>query len=150
MNFPILSFLTFFPLIGVIFILLRRGTEEVVVRSSKNISILVSVINFIVSLFLWSKFDPTNAGFQFIEETQWIKNFVSYKMGIDGISIFLVLLTTFISPLCIFAAINSLKKRIKEFLIAILIMQTFMIGVFCALDLFLFFLFFRYSRTAFR
>ena len=78
MNFPILSFLTFFPLIGVIFILLRRGTEEVVVRSSKNISILVSVINFIVSLFLWSKFDPTNAGFQFIEETQWIKNFIFY------------------------------------------------------------------------
>jgi len=142
MNFPILSFLTFFPLIGVIFILLRRGSDEVIERSSKNISILVSVINFIVSLFLWSKFDPANAGFQFIEETQWIKNFVSYKMGVDGISIFLVLLTTFISPLCIFAAINSLKKRIKEFLIAILIMQTFMIGVFCALDLFLFFLFF--------
>jgi NADH-quinone oxidoreductase subunit M len=142
MNFPILSFLTFFPLVGVIFILLRRGSDEVVERSSKNISILVSVINFIVSLFLWSKFDPAIAGFQFVEETQWIKNFVSYKMGIDGISIFLVLLTTFISPLCIFASINSLKKRIKEFLIAILIMQTFMIGVFCALDLFLFFLFF--------
>jgi NADH-quinone oxidoreductase subunit M len=142
MNFPILSFLTFFPLAGVIFILLRRGTDEVVDRSSKNISILVSVINFIVSLFLWSKFDPANPGFQFVEETQWIKNFVSYKMGVDGISIFLVLLTTFISPLCIFASINSLKKRIKEFLIAILIMQTFMIGVFCALDLFLFFLFF--------
>ena len=142
MNFPILSFLTFFPLVGVIFILLRRGTDEVVERSSKNISILISIINFIVSLFLWSKFDPVNPGFQFVEETQWIKNFVSYKMGVDGISIFLVLLTTFISPLCIFAAINSLKKRIKEFLIAILIMQTFMIGVFCALDLFLFFLFF--------
>jgi len=142
MNFPILSFLTFFPLVGVIFILLRRGTGEVVERSSKNISILISIINFIVSLFLWSKFDPVNPGFQFVEETQWIKNFVSYKMGVDGISIFLVLLTTFISPLCIFAAINSLKKRIKEFLIAILIMQTFMIGVFCALDLFLFFLFF--------
>ncbi len=84
----------------------------------------------------------TNPGFQFVEESAWIKNFVSYKMGVDGVSIFLVLLTTFISPLCIFAAINSLKKRIKEFLIAILIMQTFMIGVFCALDLFLFFLFF--------
>jgi len=106
MNFPILSFLTFFPLVGVIFILLRRGSDEVVERSSKNISILVSVINFIVSLFLWSKFDPTIAGFQFVEETQWIKNFVSYKMGVDGISIFLVLLTTFISPLCIFASIN--------------------------------------------
>lgn len=142
MSFPILTFLTFFPLVGVIYILLRRGTDEVVERSSKNISILVSLVNFIVSLFLWSKFDPINPGFQFVEESAWIKNFVSYKMGVDGVSIFLVLLTTFISPLCIFAAINSLKKRIKEFLIAILIMQTFMIGVFCALDLFLFFLFF--------
>ncbi|NCU45618.1 MAG: NADH-quinone oxidoreductase subunit M, partial [Candidatus Fonsibacter ubiquis] len=142
MNFPILTFLTFFPLVGVIYILLRRGTDEVVERSSKNISILVSLVNFIVSLFLWSKFDTANPGFQFVEESAWIKNFVSYKMGVDGVSIFLVLLTTFISPLCIFAAINSLKKRIKEFLIAILIMQTFMIGVFCALDLFLFFLFF--------
>ena len=142
MNFPILSFLTFFPLVGVIFILLRRGSDEVVERSSKNISILVSVINFIVSLFLWSKFDLANPGFQFVEESQWIKNFVSYKMGVDGISIFLVLLTTFISPLCIFASINSLKKRIKVFLIAILIMHTLMIGVLCALDIFLFFFFF--------
>ncbi|MFZ9276297.1 MAG: NADH-quinone oxidoreductase subunit M, partial [Candidatus Fonsibacter ubiquis] len=124
MNFPILTFLTFFPLVGVIYILLRRGTDEVVERSSKNISILVSLVNFIVSLFLWSKFDTANPGFQFVEESAWIKNFVSYKMGVDGVSIFLVLLTTFISPLCIFAAINSLKKRIKEFLIAILIMQT--------------------------
>ena len=142
MNFPILSFLTFFPLIGVALILLKRGTEDTTARFSKNIAIIFSIINFCVSLLLWIKFDLKNPGFQFVEETKWIKNFVSYKMGIDGISIFLVILTTFISPLCIFAAINSLKKRIKEFLIAILIMQTFMIGVFCALDLFLFFLFF--------
>jgi len=136
MSFPILTFLTFFPLVGVIYILLRRGTDEVVERSSKNISILVSLVNFIVSLFLWSKFDTANPGFQFVEESAWIKNFVSYKMGVDGVSIFLVLLTTFISPLCIFAAINSLKKRIKEFLIAILIMQTFM--VYSALKFFLY------------
>jgi NADH-quinone oxidoreductase subunit M len=142
MNFPILSFLTFFPLIGVALILLKRGTEDTTARFSKNIAIIFSITNFCVSLLLWIKFDLKNPGFQFVEETKWIKNFVSYKMGIDGISIFLVILTTFISPLCIFAAINSLKKRIKEFLIAILIMQTFMIGVFCALDLFLFFLFF--------
>jgi NADH-quinone oxidoreductase subunit M len=77
-----------------------------------------------------------------VEESKWIANFATYKMGVDGISIFLVILTTFISPICIFTAINSLKKRTKEFLIAILVMQTFMVGVFCALDLFLFFLFF--------
>ena len=142
MSFPILSFLTFFPLVGVIFILLRKGSIEVVERSAKNIAVLVSLVNFFVSCYLWSKFNPTNPGFQFVEESKWIANFATYKMGVDGISIFLVILTTFISPICIFAAINSLKKRTKEFLIAILVMQTFMVGVFCALDLFLFFLFF--------
>ena len=142
MSFPILSFLTFFPLVGVIFILLRKGSIEVVERSAKNIAVLVSLVNFFVSCYLWSKFNPTTPGFQFVEESKWIANFATYKMGVDGISIFLVILTTFISPICIFAAINSLKKRTKEFLIAILVMQTFMVGVFCALDLFLFFLFF--------
>ena len=142
MSFPILSFLTFFPLVGVIFILLRKGNIEVVERSAKNIAVLVSLVNFFVSCYLWSKFNPTTPGFQFVEESKWIANFATYKMGVDGISIFLVILTTFISPICIFAAINSLKKRTKEFLIAILVMQTFMVGVFCALDLFLFFLFF--------
>ena len=142
MGFPILSFLTFFPLVGVIFILLRKGSIEVVERSAKNIAVLVSLVNFFVSCYLWSKFNPTAPGFQFVEESKWIENFATYKMGVDGISVFLVILTTFISPICIFAAINSLKKRTKEFLIAILVMQTFMVGVFCALDLFLFFLFF--------
>ncbi|MEY3170356.1 MAG: hypothetical protein RL765_403 [Pseudomonadota bacterium] len=142
MSFPILSFLTFFPLVGVIFILLRKGSIEVVERSAKNIAVLVSLVNFFVSCYLWSKFNPATPGFQFVEESKWIANFATYKMGVDGISIFLVILTTFISPICIFAAINSLKKRTKEFLIAILVMQTFMVGVFCALDLFLFFLFF--------
>jgi NADH-quinone oxidoreductase subunit M len=142
MSFPILSFLTFFPLVGVIFILLRKGSIEVVERSAKNIAVLVSLVNFFVSCYLWSKFNPMTPGFQFVEESKWIANFATYKMGVDGISIFLVILTTFISPICIFAAINSLKKRTKEFLIAILVMQTFMVGVFCALDLFLFFLFF--------
>lgn len=142
MSFPILSFLTFFPLVGVIFILLRKGSIEVVERSAKNIAVLVSLVNFFVSCYLWSKFNPTAPGFQFVEESKWIANFATYKMGVDGISVFLVILTTFISPICIFAAINSLKKRIKEFLVAILVMQTFMVGVFCALDLFLFFLFF--------
>jgi len=141
-SFPILSFLTFFPLVGVIFILLRKGSIEVVERSAKNIAVLVSLVNFFVSCYLWSKFNPASPGFQFVEESKWIANFATYKMGVDGISIFLVILTTFISPICIFAAINSLKKRTKEFLIAILVMQTFMVGVFCALDLFLFFLFF--------
>ena len=142
MSFPILSFLTFFPLVGVIFILLRKGSIEVVERSAKNIAVLVSLVNFFVSCYLWSKFNPATPGFQFVEESKWIANFATYKMGVDGISIFLIILTTFISPICIFAAINSLKKRTKEFLIAILVMQTFMVGVFCALDLFLFFLFF--------
>jgi NADH-quinone oxidoreductase subunit M len=142
MNFPILSLITFLPIVGVIAILLAGGTDDQKNKFSKNVAILISIIDFILSLIVWIKFDSLNKGFQFVENANWITNFVSYKVGVDGISLFLVLLTTFIGPICIFGAINSIDKKIKEYLIAILFMQTFMIGVFLALNLFLFFLFF--------
>ena len=101
-----------------------------------------SIANFLLSLFLWYLFDNTTSDFQFVEEKNWIKGFVNFQLGIDGISILFVILTTFIAPICIFSGINSIKFKIKEFLIAILVLETLMLGVFCSLDLIVFYLFF--------
>ena len=104
--------------------------------------ILASFANFILALFLWYSFDPTYIGFQFIEEKNWISGYIKFKLGIDGVSILFIVLTTLITPICVISCINSVKSRVKEFLIAILILETFMIGVFCSLDLVIFYLFF--------
>ena len=101
-----------------------------------------SIATFLLSLFLWHSLDSSTADFQFVEEKNWINNFIKFKLGVDGISILFIVLTTFITPICIISCINSIKKRVKEFLIAILILETFMIGVFCSLDLVVFYLFF--------
>ena len=98
--------------------------------------------NFILSLYLWIIFDKSIVDFQFVEEREWISGFVNYKVGIDGISILFILLTTFITPICIITVNATIKNRLKDFLIAILILETFMIGVFCSLDLVVFYLFF--------
>ena len=91
---------------------------------------------------MWFLFDSTVSNFQFVEDRKWLVGFINYKVGIDGISILFVILTTFITPLCIISVNNSVKTRLRDFLIAILIMESFMIGVFCALDLVVFYLFF--------
>ena len=142
MNFPILSFITFFPLLGAVCISAIQGTKTDYIKNSKNVAIFVSVLNFVLSLYLWFNFDNTHSGFQFVEEYEWLKGFINFKFGIDGISIIFILLTTFIAPICIFSGINSISFRIKEFLILILLMETLMIGVFCSLDLVIFYLFF--------
>jgi len=142
MNFPILSILTFLPLIGAFFIFFTSGTPKNIEKNSKNVAVFTSFANFFVSLFVWYLFDPSTSEFQFVEERNWIKGLISFKFGIDGISILFILLTTFITPVCIISAINSVKFRVKEFLIAILVMETLMIGVFCSLDLVIFYLFF--------
>ena len=142
MNFPILSAIIFIPLIGALFILVTRGTQKNVEKNSKYVAIFASLANFLLSLFLWFSFDATTSDFQFVEEKNWLKGFVNFQLGIDGISILFILLTTFIAPICIFSGIHSIKFKIKEFLIAILVMETFMLGVFCSLDLVIFYLFF--------
>ena len=142
MNFPILSSITFLPLIGAIFIFFTSNDKEEKNSSSIYISIFTSFANFFLSLFLWYSFDNQFSGFQFVEEFAWISGFITFKFGIDGISILFILLTTFIIPICIISCINSVKNRLKEFLIALLILETFMIGVFCSLDLVIFYLFF--------
>ena len=142
MNFPILSSITFLPLIGAFFVFLTRGETNQVNRGAIYVSLFTSFANFFLVLFLWYSFDNSSSNFQFVEEAVWISGFIKYKFGIDGISILFILLTAFIIPICVISCINSVKNRLKEFLIAILILETFMIGVFCSLDLVIFYLFF--------
>jgi len=142
MNFPILSAIIFIPLVGALFILITKGNQKNVEKNSKYVAIFTSVANFFLSIFLWFLFDNTIAEFQFIEKKNWINGFINFQLGIDGISILFILLTTFIAPICIFSGIHSIKFKIKEFLIAILVMETLMLGVFCSLDLVIFYLFF--------
>ena len=142
MNFPILSTIIFIPLVGSLFILITKGSDKNVEKNSKYVAIFTSVTNFLLSLFLWYSFDRSTFNFQFVEEKVWMDGFINFKLGIDGISILFILLTTLITPLCIFSGINSLKFKIKEFLIAILVLETLMLGVFCSLDLVIFYLFF--------
>ena len=136
MNFPILSTLIFIPLISSFFILLSKDKTNN--NSSIYISLFSSFATFLLSLFLWFLLDFNTSQFQFVEEKSWINNFIKFKLGIDGISILFIVLTTFITPICIISCVNSVKTRVKEFLIAILILETFMIGVFCSLDLVIF------------
>ena len=140
MNFPILSTLIFLPLLSSIFILLSKEKKNNL--GPIYISLFSSIATFILSLFLWYSLDFSSSDFQFVEEKSWINDFIKFKLGIDGISILFIVLTTFITPICVISCINSVKERIKEFLIAILVLETFMIGVFCSLDLVIFYLFF--------
>ena len=142
MNFPILSTIIFIPLIGAFFILITRGAQKNIEKNSKYVAIFISIVNFLLSLFLWFSFDVTSSEFQFVEEKSWIKGFFNFQLGIDGVSILFILLTTFISPICIISGIRSIKFKLKEFLVAILVMETLMLGVFCSLDLVVFYLFF--------
>ena len=142
MDFPILSTLTFLPVIGALFIFITKGSSNNIEKNSKNVALFTSFANFFLSLFLWYNFDFSTSEFQFVEERYWIKGLFNFRFGIDGISILFILLTTFITPICVISGIKSVKFRIKEFLIAILVMETLMIGVFCSLDLVIFYLFF--------
>jgi len=142
MNFPILSAIIFIPVIGALFILITNGNQKNVEKNSKYVAIFSSLVNFLLALFLWFSFDNSISDFQFVEKKNWIKGFINFQLGVDGISILFILLTTFIAPVCIFSGIHSIKFKIKEFLIAILAMETLMLGVFCSLDLVIFYLFF--------
>ena len=140
MNFPILSTIIFLPLLGAAFIFLsgqKNGN-----KSAIYISLFTSFANLFLTFFLWHSFDKSLTGFQFVEEKNWISGLIKFKLGIDGISILFIILTAFITPICIISCINSVKKRLNEFLIAILILETFILGVFCSLDLIIFYLFF--------
>jgi NADH-quinone oxidoreductase subunit M len=146
-GWPILSIITFAPLAGAAFILLIRAmarTEDdpMIARNARWLALFVTSFVFAASVVLVLEFEPGVAGFQFLEQASWLGGGVTYKMGVDGISVLFVLLTAFLMPLCILASWSSIEERVAEYMIAFLVLETLMIGVFCALDLILFYLFF--------
>ncbi|WP_454287411.1 NADH-quinone oxidoreductase subunit M [Rhizobium arsenicireducens] len=141
-DWPILSTVTFLPLVGVALLLLTRQDTSLGRRNILNVSLLTTVFTFVVSLFIWIGFDNSNAGFQMVEKHEWLGTGIAYHLGVDGISMLFVILTTLLMPLCILASWASIEKRIKEYMIAFLILETLMIGVFVSLDIVLFYVFF--------
>jgi NADH-quinone oxidoreductase subunit M len=141
-DWPILSTVTFLPLVGVALLLLTRGDTALGRRNILNVSLLTTVFTFVVSLFIWINFDNSNTGFQMVEKHAWLGTGISYHVGVDGISMLFVILTTLLMPFCILASWNSVEKRLKEYMIAFLVLETLMIGVFVSLDIVLFYVFF--------
>ncbi|MBA4797473.1 NADH-quinone oxidoreductase subunit M [Rhizobium rosettiformans] len=141
-DWPILSTVTFLPLVGVALLLLTRGDTSLGRRNILNVSLLTTVFTFVVSLFIWINFDNSNVGFQMVEKHSWLGTGISYHVGVDGISMLFVILTTLLMPFCILASWTSVEKRLKEYMIAFLVLETLMIGVFVSLDIVLFYVFF--------
>ncbi len=141
MAWPILSVVTFLPLVGVAFILAMRGEDATALRNIRWAALWTTIVTFLVSLLIWANFSPAETGFQFVEKHSWLGGTAAYQMGVDGISMPFVILTTFLMPICILAS-WFVTKRVREYMIAFLVLETLMIGVFCALDLVLFYLFF--------
>jgi NADH-quinone oxidoreductase subunit M len=142
-DWPLLSLVIFLPLVGATFILLIRGEPEVVAQNARSVALWTAGITFLLSLLIWVNFDSSQPGFQLVERSEWLSGFdIQYYVGVDGISLFLVLLSTLITLVCIISAWDSVHTRVKEYMVAFLVMETFMVGVFCALDVILFYLFF--------
>lgn len=139
MKHYLLTLTIFLPLIGAILLLFINKEKKELLR---YFALIVSTLTFILSLGLFFGFREDTIGFQFITKFTWIKNLnISYHIGIDGISLLLILLTTFLTPLTILSAWESIKSKVKEFLFFFLVLETGMIGVFASLDLFLFYIF---------
>jgi NADH-quinone oxidoreductase subunit M len=141
-DWPILSAVTFLPLVGVLLILFIRDEGPSARRNIRAIALWTTIFTFVVSLPVWIGFDNSVPGFQMVEKFDWLDSGISYHMGVDGISMLFVILTTFLMPLCILASWESIEKRVKAYMIAFLLLETLMIGVFCALDIVLFYVFF--------
>ncbi len=141
-SWPILSVVTFLPILGALFILTIRGDDETANRNARYVALWTTLITFLLSIFIWAGFDYSTAAFQFVEKRDWLGGAMSYHMGVDGISMLFVILTTFLMPAAILASWTSVKLRVKDYMIAFLVLETLMIGVFCSLDLVLFYFFF--------
>ncbi|MBU4530297.1 MAG: NADH-quinone oxidoreductase subunit M [Hoeflea sp.] len=141
-DWPLLSVVTFIPLICVLFLLPIKDDTEIGRRNIRQVALLGTTATFIMSLLIWANFDVSDPGFQMVESIALAGSGFSYAMGVDGISMLFVILTTFLMPLCILASWNSVQTRVREYMIAFLVLETLMIGVFCALDIVLFYVFF--------
>ncbi len=137
-GFPILSITTFLPVLGALVVLAVRGNANL----ARWISLLTTIVVFVLSLMIWAGFDGSSAAFQFEEQTAWLGTGITYHMGVDGISVLFVVLTAALMPFCIAASWDSIETRVSEYMVAFLLLETLMIGVFCALDLVLFYIFF--------
>jgi len=142
-DLPLLSLTTFLPLLGVLFIFRLRGAAEDVANNARWIALWTSLATFLLSVYLWAQFDPATADFQFVERARWLPSYnITYHMGVDGISLFFVLLSTFLTPICVVASWAPITTRVKEYMIAFLVLETMMVGMFCALDFVVFYMFF--------
>ena len=142
MNWPILSVVTFLPLFGALLVmLLVRGNERLARGTARWVALWTTLVTFAISLVMVWHFDASSAEFQFVEKLNWL-GIASYHMGVDGISLPFVILTTALMPLCILASWTVIQTRVKEYMIAFLVLETLMVGTFSALDLILFYLFF--------
>ena len=141
-GFGLLSGLIFLPLVGAAFILLLRGDDEATRNNVRWTALITTLVTFLLSLWAWKLFDPSTAAFQLVEERSWLGAGLTYKLGVDGMSMPFVLLTTFLMPFCIGASWVSIQHRVKEYMVCFLVLETLMIGVFSALDLVLFYVFF--------
>jgi NADH-quinone oxidoreductase subunit M len=141
-TWPILSVVTFLPLVGALLIYLLSGDDESARRNARWIALWTTLITFAVSVILVLRFDPGQTDFQFVEKTNWLASGITYHMGVDGISLPFVILTTALMPFCIIASWKSVTSRVREYMMAFLVLETLMVGTFSALDLVLFYLFF--------
>ncbi len=141
-TWPILSVVTFLPLLGALLIYAIRGEDEAAQRNSRWIALWTTLVTFAISLILVWRFDASNPDFQFVEKASWLATGITYHMGVDGISLPFVILTTALMPFCILASWKAITSRVREYMMAFLILETLMVGTFSALDLVLFYLFF--------
>ena len=141
-SFPILSLTIFLPLVGVLFILFLRGEDEAIKKNARWVALWTTLVTFAVSLFLVTSFDRAIPDFQFVENHPWLGGVIRYHLGVDGISLPFVMLTTMVMPIAILASFRSVEVRVKEYMIAFLVLETLMVGTFAALDLVLFYVFF--------
>ncbi len=138
----ILTFLTFLPLLGALFVLIVPGKDELAVNNMRRISLVTTLVTFVLSLVMWAMFDPNTTEFQFVQNHDWIGGVIGYRMGVDGISVLFIVLTALLMPICILSSWGSVNNRVREYMITFLILETLMIGVFATLDLAMFYVFF--------
>ena len=142
-DLPILSVVTFLPLLGATLIMFLRGKSNIVASQARYVALWTTLLTFVISLFIWIGFESGTAEFQFEERLNWLPDYrISYHMGVDGISMLFVILSTFLMPICILASWDSITKMVKEYMAAFLLLETMMVGMFCALDMVLFYVFF--------
>ena len=142
-TWPVLSLVTFLPLVGAVFILAIRGDADVVARNARFVALWTSLATFVMSLFIWFGFERGTAEFQFVEKAVWFPGYnIDYHMGVDGISMLFVMLSTLLTPLCVLASWDAVRVRVKEYMVAFLVLETLMVGMFCALDFVLFYFFY--------